>query len=448
MVKGRVNALGISNIDNSESGSGYKFFVTNDSGTTYNKGDKVLVNAGLNPQDLSRGFSIRPNSEIRDYGLIFTDNETALVYFVNAMRKYVFTSNSWSEIDISTWGYSNNAGGFTTFKNGLIRLGENANTSTPSSLITSNGRIELPSSGMYLGEYNGQSYAYDMYNKKVFKYDLLSNTLGDTVLTNSHGGNNGSICYLDSQTGKGFTVTRMSCIQFFDVDENGTFTENNYINLNVKENEEIVGYTGADVGDYIFFATNCFSRYYINNTTAIPDSYLRVYKIVETLGKRYLELQNNMFKSFQVEDCYAKFDLRNDVLTVGTRNNVYAYKYHRDTKSFEELNTDFNLVANSNKYFSYRLAFSPDMSKALVTLRSETYLMDVTLYTLGSSSWKIVSNQKFNYNSTNSFTGFATGNVDSEGKVEVDIVLPETINLNIVTDVNVASDEIVVEGVK
>ena len=44
------------------------------------------------------------------------------------------------------------------------------------------------------------------------------------------------------------------------------------------------------------------------------------------------------------------------------------------------------------------------------------------------------------------FTGFITGNVDSFGRYEVETILPEQVDLEVVTNVDVNDDEIIFEG--
>ena len=172
-----------------------------------------------------------------------------------------------------------------------------------------------------------------------------------------------------------------------------------------------------------------------------------IYKIVENgTGGRTVELATDVLKQFQTGDCLAQFDLRNDVLTIGTRDNVFAYKFNRETMSFEQLPYKFDLTPNTANKFCYRLSLSPDLSKAIVTLRSTANDMRVTLYVLGNTKWEIVDNQVFNYNSTTSYIGYATGNVDEDGKVEVEMLLPDEVDIQVETNIDVNESEIIFEG--
>lgn len=44
------------------------------------------------------------------------------------------------------------------------------------------------------------------------------------------------------------------------------------------------------------------------------------------------------------------------------------------------------------------------------------------------------------------FTGFITGNIDNFGRYEVETTLPEKVDLKVVTNIDVADDEIIFEG--
>ena len=151
---------------------------------------------------------------------------------------------------------------------------------------------------------------------------------------------------------------------------------------------------------------------------------------------------------FQSENCLIFYDNRNDVLTIGTMDNVYAYKFNRDDKKFEQLNYTFMLPDNINQNYCYRLAFSPDMSKAVITVKSTYNTMSVTLYTLGNANWEIVDNQVINYNATTSFSAITTGEVDEDGKVEVKMTLPDKVDLVIDTNVEINEGDIIIEGVE
>ena len=58
----------------------------------------------------------------------------------------------------------------------------------------------------------------------------------------------------------------------------------------------------------------------------------------------------------------------------------------------------------------------------------------------------IVELKQENFNPLYSFTGFATGKVDDLGRYEIELVLPEKVELTIVTNIDVADGDIIFEG--
>ena len=84
----------------------------------------------------------------------------------------------------------------------------------------------------------------------------------------------------------------------------------------------------------------------------------------------------------------------------------------------------------------------------MLTVRTTYALMNAKFYSAASADRKVVTNETFNYNPSNTFTGIATGNVDDLGRYEVEMILPEKLDLKVVTDVNVADDEIIFEGME
>ncbi|MBE6462459.1 MAG: hypothetical protein E7005_01720 [Alphaproteobacteria bacterium] len=445
MTKGKVNALIL--LNSGGSGGGDKIFVENSTGSDINSGDKVLVTAGVSPKVLGSGFNIANNtSDFQDWGCCFSDNDNAFILYNNIWTKYTYLNNKWTSTNVNNWTKPNN-GGFVFFPNGTIHLSASY-SDYKRCFLYSSMTTPIPSKHLYLGRYKGKDYVIYRDSHQVYDYDFINNTVGTTILTKFTGSYCG-LCYLDEETGEGFSISNNQIITFFYIDDNGAFQVNNEITLNVVSDFRLTTFTGTRVGDYMFFATNYSNKYASNGTAnSAEKSSLIVYKIVDNGdGKKSLMFVEDEFKLFQLEDCLVQFDMRNDILTVGTRDNVYAYKFNRNRMVFEELLYTFRLIDNTNQNYCYRLAFSPDMSKAIITLRHTRSTMDVSLFILGKAGWEIVSNQHFNYNSSNSFTGIATGNVDDLGRYEVEMTLPEKLDLKVVTDVNVTEDEIIFEGV-
>ena len=70
------------------------------------------------------------------------------------------------------------------------------------------------------------------------------------------------------------------------------------------------------------------------------------------------------------------------------------------------------------------------------------------LVNYSNSGAVIVKLKQENFNPLYSFTGFATGKVDDLGRYEIELVLPEKVELTIVTNIDVADGDIIFEGVE
>ena len=139
-------------------------------------------------------------------------------------------------------------------------------------------------------------------------------------------------------------------------------------------------------------------------------------------------------------------DLRNDILTIGTRFSVYAYKFDRENDKFIHLPLNLKLPENTNKLYPYYFCVSPDLTRAIVTLRTEYNTMKLGLYTIGSKAWEIVSDDMDSYNTLTAYTGIATGKTDENGNYEIKCVLPQQIEVGINTDIDIADNEVIIEG--
>ncbi|MBQ8750171.1 MAG: hypothetical protein IJZ30_00860 [Alphaproteobacteria bacterium] len=456
MVKGISNAvIGDVNAEGCE-----KKFVTNTTTNTYDKGEKVLVNLGIRPSELSRGYDLTSTSPEKDRGSVFVDDNNVIVYFINNGRyKYTFENHQWNALDINSWisySYPENSG-ICTYKDGTVRLGcasyQGAiSSSTTGILMTSSSLRALPSGYSYMGSYNGKSYAYYSEGNVINVYDKLANVVSDSVLDLA---NQTSNAYLGND-GYGFVYDTVGNVYFIKVNDDGSVVNEKTIATGFRvgryDSNPVVLYTqtGANIGDFLFFVTNygyCYN--YLGSSTQKQISNLITYEIVDDgNGGRTIKERPDLFNKFQTDNCLIQYDNRNDVLTIGTMDNVYAYKFNRDDRNFEQLNYTFMLPDNINQNYCYRLAFSPDMSKAIVTLRSDYQNMNVSLFTLGNANWEIVDNQVINYNATTSFSAITTGEVDEDGKVEVKLTLPDKVDLVIDTNVEINEGDIVVEGVE
>lgn len=434
------------------SGGGTKKFVTNSTTNTYTGGEKVLVNLGIRPSELSKGYDISSTGD--EFGSGFVDNNTVF-YLSEAKRfKYTFSNNSWSDLDVTQWAGNFQNPGFK-FSNDISVFGAASYTQPMHCFRISSSELTLLKTYyQYLGKVLDKDYYYKSSDNTVGRFYRTTNTYGSSLKTITSTSSKLKYGYLNDN-GKGLLVDTAGSLFFITIDEANTdsvVTINSTLtNLNLPSEIIVAGCTGANVGDFIFFGTNARYTYDINSNSTAPKKISNIlpYEIIQS-GEdgRTLKPRPDLFKKFQTDNCLVQYDNRNDVLTIGTLDNVYVYKFNRDVKKFEQLNYTFILPDNINKDFCYRLAFSPDMSKAIVSLKTSLTSTQIVLFTLGNANWEIVDNQIINYNATTSFSAITTGEVDEDGKVEVKLTLPDEVDLVINTNVEINEGDIVIVGVE
>lgn len=444
MVKGITNAKVFSGKTLGEC-----VYFSKDASFGVEKGRRVLVDMGRYGEDDSKCYVISASSSYCDWGCVFIDNNTVIIFYRNAMTKFSYINGEWEKNSISSFGVPQ-SGGFVLFPNGTVSMfGFNASSSSAiqsGSILTNMYNRLLPTDITYLGRFNGIDYAVSYYYGHIYPYDMLSNTCGVKIGTLSSG-----ICggYLDEKNGKGFVFTGSDKVIFFYIKDDGSIVLESNIGVENAGSMRMVGWTGCDVGDYLFFATNYASKY-VNNSSisASVKSCLVVYKIVEDkYGMRVIELDNETLRYFQENDCLVQYDNRNDVICIGTRDSVYAYKFNRGDDRFEPFYLGIQLFVITEPY-CYRLALSPGLDKAFVSVRMEKSVIDCHMYDIGGAKRKIVKDDAVNYNSSSCFVGFMTGNLNSNGEAEVKVLLPDSVGVKFITNIDVENDEISFEGVK
>ena len=442
MVKGITN----SKVSNGET-LGQTVYLFNDSGEDINKGDKVLVNMGRIKDESVSCFSIISTENYCDLGCIFIDGDRVVSFFRNAMCLFSFFDGCFVKSDISHFNIPY-GGGFVAFPFGVVSmcsmLANISSATNKGSILSSVGNRLLPNDYFYLGRFQGVDYVKSFFYGSVYKYDMNGNMLCDNI-----GDVDVRVCtgYLCSETGKGFVDDVNYNVTFFEIKTDTSLVVENTVAVNSIDEMRLVGWTGANIGDYLFYATNYESKY-LNNASVNADviSRLIVYKIVSDInGKRTLVEASDKFKEFYYVDCLIQYDNRNNVLCIGTRNNVFAFKFNKKDDVFERIDLDFGLEGLSSSY-CYRLVLSPGLDKALVTARISKDVQNCFCYNLGNFERKIVKNDMFNYANNSSFVGFATGNKSDENVVEVNVLLPDKVVVNISTNVDVSDGEIVIKG--
>ena len=423
-------------------GGGDLIYVENGTDKEYAKGDKVLINLGMvDEADLNE--SVTSTNYYYNPGVVFLDNDTVFILYRNVDRKYIWKGGKWiKNTDPASWNLPNNTGR-TCFKDGTVLLTNKTASGNRSNSYKLNINSSLTiNSATYMGKYKDKSYAIKTAQSEIYEYYPSSNTIGSTVLLN--GADYNMEAYIDPDTGHGFIINYSNFMNAIQIDDNGAFQWRSEYSVPVSSDSRIETFTGFDFGDYMFFGTNYDNAF--NKATHSGSSFFAYQVVPNSNNQRILEARPNLFKEFQSIDAECQFDMRNDILTVGTKDEVYTYKLNRDTYEFENLGVVFELPETTG-YARYKLAYSPDMTKAIITIRTAQDKMNYRIYGVYANKTKIVENDSARYQPVNTITGFVTGNTDEEGKLEVKTVLPEKVDITITTDVDVKDDEITILGV-
>lgn len=167
--------------------------------------------------------------------------------------------------------------------------------------------------------------------------------------------------------------------------------------------------TGVEPGEYII-------------TLSLYDT-LQIYKFnEEMLPIEDASLQPDLKALINAEKVCIDYNNDTGVLTIGGITNVYAFKYNKETKTFENLNLTIKLPTESTPTEDpYRFFLSDDMTSAFIVpdgTHNARYKLATT-----SEDWYADTYPQRN---SLTLTGFATGSTDDQGRYEVSTVLGES----------------------
>lgn len=405
-----------SHIGHGGSGDGDTIYLTNESGSTITANQKVLCNLGTIGTSSPTSFTHTNSSYFNP--ILFFDSGAFLTTGSSVGYMHTLTDGVWSSAssaDYRTWGQSSI---FVFHKNGIISASEAFDrTSAKGYIFSKTGAVSLPNNIQYVGAYNNVHYCLKTDYYTVNVYDIDNNTVGAEagVLYESSS-------YLDwaQVIGNKCMMTntnRKFCI--YEIANDGTFT--------LLHTTAISGYplyvTGGGVGDYVF-VTESVGCYRGDTTTA---SHLFCYQIQSDYSLAQVSVP--ALQAFESEGCYVCYDNRYDILSIGTANNVYFYQFDRYILggNFINLNTSIGTYPSNPDSRPFRTMMAPDKS-SIVIMGYGDY---VNVYRLTTAYHRIVPNSAYYYNGDTSFTGKATGETDSSGKYEINMVLPQVVDWSI-----------------
>lgn len=409
-------------------GGGDTIFLENNSGATISADDKVLFTMGTIGTSTPTSFTHSNNGLFNP--ILFFDNGSFVTSDNSTGYMHTKVNGVWTSTANSMYSGWGQRSVYLFNVNDIISASDNFdNNGQTGRIYTKTGRTQIPSQCHYIGEYNDVHYCIDTDDYNVYIYDINTNTVGSSVASLYTGTYQylvwgkiiGSMCFICNTVG---------IVKAFHIELDGTFTG--------YSNTTISGYPlFVTTGGYLFVTDNV-DAYRQNSLSSVNLGHLFCYK--ENSDHTFSLVSVPALQMFENTACQVAYDYRNHVLSIGTSDNVYFFRVD-GISGISNLNISLNNLPTNTSGYPYRTMMSPDKSTIVV----EGYGNYVNVYSRTTATHQIVSNSAYNYNLETSFTGFATGETDSDGKYEVKTVLPEVVDFEIYSEHN-EPDEINIYG--
>lgn len=427
-IKDGVTILGVTG-DYQGSG-GDIIFLPNESSETINAGDKVLFNLGSTGTDTPTTFTHANSSQFAP--IILFDNNSFVTSDDNSGWLYEYNNSTWTSVSNSLyqqWGFSR----FIT-NHGTVGLSAYGwGTSSSGKIYNKSGSKDL-GNYHYIGRINNPEYRDYVINSgdySVYQYDLSSNTVGSSVAslyTDTY--RYLTWGYIDGSFNKCIISNSQKIVEIFDIDRTtGIFTSLKRIQMDAYP----IYATGLSIGD-IILATDVLA-----DSHPSDSSHLYCYKIMSDYS--IVKANAPELKQFENTICHFYYDNISQILSIGTTNGVYCYKFNSFNKTFSNYNINIATLPNNPSNKPYYVVMTPDENKVIVL----GYGNYTSIYQISSIYHRIVDNNSTMYDSNTSFTGKATGNTDGQGNYEILTVLPPVLDYQIALQ-NGTADEVSVYG--
>ena len=392
-------------------GGADKIFVENRSGIKYSEGDRVLVNF-VNVDGIDVG-------DTHGHGYYFTQ--------------------SW------------------VLHDGTIKLGESYNKKSYNVVHTPNGFSITSYPQTYFRE-NSYPYRFegDYFISQIDdKYSIQNIKTGETTLYDDFPLTDNILWDYDTgilynndksqsyDTGLGnatntqkmlqpfgniIVYTHINEVTFIDVTDFPNCTKKVYKLPMTFENNR--GVTGINVGDYYIGAYK--GTFYLLRFNGSGYEYDKMV-VTKSNTLDFINLSDRLFGFVETDGTPIAYCLEDGVIK----------KLNLPVDVVNTIKTDTSLDNQSRQSFSFNKDLSV-MSWDWATGKYEN--RSRYAYIKNGISIYIADPESRNYNYANSLTGYVTGEVDALGRVEVEIYLPEKVDLTVITNIDVNDDEIVFEG--
>lgn len=412
MVKGIVNSL------TGGSSGGTKCYVANESGIEINKGDKVLVNWSSNDNNIYsdpirasyfKGFSYCLES---GEGVFISEYDSAKTFVEETNGSLKTTNLNYSKKPDLRLPYVISKG---EFRYKVMNSNKMAYQGLTSSLYVESDYFEV-ANGIWFNTSDRLLYSTD----KALTYDT---GFGDFI---------NSQYMIQGGFGNNVVITNTDGITLIDVTDFPNCVKTFYpLEFSVDRN---CGVTGIEDGDY-FIGTKGFAVCFFK---LVGNKFIYDFEVS-------LPSNNNDYKENIFVDLYQK-----TVCIIDSNFEPCLYVYNDGKMEKKNIPQEiFGKIRDIVKTNNYTKAyFSMNRYMTGFTLTTGVDANNIYGYIGKGFNLAIKDNSWLEYNPIESYTGFATGNVDENGKVEVEMKLPDKVGLTIVTNVDVANDEIIFEGME
>lgn len=427
------------------SGGSDTIYLPNNSGSTITAGDKVLFTMGATGSSTPDTFTTDYTTSNRFGAICVLDSSSFIISgYASNENGYLFTrvNETWTQgaksISYASAGY----GVYHYFSDNYINsYNEIQGSDINSRFVTAAGTdmVAANTYRKYAGYYNNSHYvsAASSSTYGLYKWNTSDNTLTSVLSISSLNPDNGfSRIY-----GNRLIATGGNKYYIYSMTDDVTLTQlsTGTVATDLKMIEATGLERGLVAGDIVFAVNNYNAEYSGYQMTGKSNLYC--YEVQSDYTLAYKEIPE--LKMFESTPCYVAYDNRSNILSIGTKDEVYFYEFDTTTKDFTRLNISHSTLPTPADNVPLKTQMMPDKGTFVVYARSAT-ANAVYVYSLTTVGNSIVPNNQYNYDLITSFTGFATGNTDSSGNYEVKTVLPEIVNTNIIT--NAEPDEVIITG--
>lgn len=403
---GNTNALGVTT---TTGGSGAnKIYVENCLSVPVEAGKQVLINTSLTDEDLELSYY---SSGATFYGMVLNNGVFTCGYDI---RRY---QAGGTQADI--------VGGVDLYFDYRLYFYTNPNTKKVQTIELNSEQIyEVSSTGsrrvgyFYLGD------GLCICESKVYRCNTMEGKLEEEIyqLPISFANRNNSNGY--AYFNKKLFVTNTTSIYQID------FSDLNNIEIirsatGLSAVDYFHGFTGGDVGDYVLGrAGGSLVMYRLSEngfTLVVEDDSSRPACLC---GVALARDGTTLFYNH----------ITNVLTLLESTLRFRAFSFNKETKTFTEIILP-DKVAKITPYNNRRwgfLSISPDGNLITKCYQSAQYqtVMFAYINSCFDGKLKAYDSDSFSYRS-NSLTGFLTGNVDEEGRVEVEVLVPQKFNLSV-----------------